>query len=92
MKQDRLNNCLVMHCHKAITDTLYTFKIAKRFACANELRKGHFGKFEKGYALGLVTMRTPRFKTLRRLRLLLFTVIALCGENPINRNNPNGYE
>ena len=46
MKQDRLNNCLLMHCHKSITDTLVTVKIAKRFACANELRKGHFGKFE----------------------------------------------
>ena len=46
MKQDRLNNCLLMHCHKPITDTLETVKIAKRFACANELRKGHFGKFE----------------------------------------------
>ena len=34
-----------------ITDTLDTIKIAKRFACANELRKGHFGNFK--YALGL---------------------------------------
>ena len=31
-----------------------TVKIAKRFACANELRKGNFGKFEEGYELGLV--------------------------------------
>ena len=46
MKRDRLNNCLLMHCHKSITDTLNGVKIAKKFACANELRKGHFGKFE----------------------------------------------
>ena len=25
---------------------LDTVKVAKMFACANELRKGHFGKFE----------------------------------------------
>ena len=31
---------------KSITDTLDTVKIAKRFACANEQRKEHFGKFE----------------------------------------------
>ena len=46
MKQDRLNNCLLMHCRKSITDTLDTVKIAKWFACANEQRKGHFGQFE----------------------------------------------
>ena len=46
MKQDRLNNCLLLHCHKSTTDALDTVKIAKRFASANELRKGHFGKFE----------------------------------------------
>ena len=46
LKQDRLNNCLLMHCHKSITDTQDTVNIAKRFACANEQRKEHFGKFE----------------------------------------------
>ena len=35
-KQDRLNNCLLMHCYKSITDKLDSVKIAKRFACANE--------------------------------------------------------
>ena len=54
MMQDRLNSCLLMHCHKSITDTLDTVKIAKRFACANKLRKGPSGKFELGYALSLV--------------------------------------
>ena len=42
MKQERLNNNLLMHCHKSITDTMDTVKTA----CANEQRKGHFGKFE----------------------------------------------
>ena len=36
-----------MHCHNSITDTLDSVKIA----CANEQRKGHFEKFESGYAL-----------------------------------------
>ena len=43
---DRLNNCLLLDCHTLITDTMDTVKIAKRFSCANEPRKGHFGKFE----------------------------------------------
>ena len=42
MKQVRLNNCCLMHCHKLITNTLYTVKIA----CANKQCKGHFGKIE----------------------------------------------
>ena len=46
MKQDRLTNCLLLNCNQSITDTLDTVKIAKRFACANELHKRHFGKFE----------------------------------------------
>ena len=41
MKQDRPNNYLLMLCHKSITDTLDTVKIA----CANEQRKRHFGIF-----------------------------------------------
>lgn len=48
MRRDCLDNCLLMHCHKSITDTLDTSKIAKRFACANEQRKEHFVKFFKG--------------------------------------------
>ena len=46
MKQARLNNCLLTHCHKSITDTLDTLKIAKRFGYANDQRKRHFGKSE----------------------------------------------
>ena len=48
-KQDRLNNCLLVHYHKSITDTLDTVKIAKRIACANEQLKGHFGNYAYGW-------------------------------------------
>ena len=48
LKQDRINNCLLMHCHKSITDTPNTIKITKKFACTNEQCKGHFVKFVKG--------------------------------------------
>ena len=59
MKQDGLNNCLQMHCHKSITDTQDTVKIAKRFTCANEQRKGHLRKFEQGYAQRWVKDEPP---------------------------------
>ena len=45
MKQERLNNSLLMHFHKSITNTLDTMKTAKRFACAN---KGHFENLCRG--------------------------------------------
>ena len=45
MKQDRLNNCILMHCHKSIYGlTLDTVKIVKRFACADEQRKGNLSR------------------------------------------------
>ena len=36
--KDRQNNCILMHCHKLITDTLDTASVemAKRVASANE--------------------------------------------------------
>jgi len=46
MNQNRLNNCLLLHCRKSITDTLETVDIAKKFVRANEQRKRHFGKYE----------------------------------------------
>ena len=55
MKQDHLNNYLLMHCHKSITDSLDTVKIA----CVNEQRKGHFEKFEEGYAYVCVEDEPP---------------------------------
>ena len=36
MTQNRLNNCLLLHCHKSITDTLDIVDIAKKFVRANE--------------------------------------------------------
>ena len=38
IKEDRQNNCILMHCHKLITDTLDTVSVemAKRVASANE--------------------------------------------------------
>ena len=59
MKQDRLNNCLQMRCHKSITDTLDTVKIAMKFVCANEQRKGHLRKFERGYTHGWLKNEPP---------------------------------
>ena len=47
MNQNRLNNCLLLHCHKSITDTLDTVDITKKFVRANEQRERHFGKYEK---------------------------------------------
>ncbi|XP_068697297.1 zinc finger MYM-type protein 1-like [Montipora foliosa] len=46
MNQNRLNNCLLLHCQKSITDTLDTVDIAKKFVRANEQRNRHFGKYE----------------------------------------------
>ena len=46
MNKNRLNNCLLLHCNKCITDTLDTVDIAKKFVRANEQRKRHFGKYE----------------------------------------------
>ena len=53
MKQDRRNNCLFdLFSQKSVADTLDIVKIAKRFPCAKEKPKGHFVKFEQGYAHG----------------------------------------
>ena len=46
MNQNHLNNCLLLHCHKSVTDTLNTVDIAKKFVRANEQRKRHFGKYQ----------------------------------------------
>ena len=59
MKQDRLNNCLQIHFHESITDTLDTVQIAKRCACANEQRKGHYGKFERDLRMAGRKMSFP---------------------------------
>ena len=86
MKQDRLKNCLLMHCHKPIKDTLDGVKILKRFACTNELRKGHFAKSEEWYALGLVYDESPTFQNApppltfecKNLRVIFNTIKCPC--------------
>ena len=68
MKQKRRNNCLFdLLSQKSIADTLDIVKIAKKFACAKEQHKRHFGKFKQGYAHGWEKDDPPpRFKTLCR--------------------------
>ena len=71
MKQYRLNKCLLMHCHKSITDTLDAVIIAKRFASANEQLKGILENLSRGMRMAGWKMppipTPPRLKTLRRL-------------------------
>ena len=60
MKQDRLNNCPLMHRYKSIIFwRLDIVKTAKRFVCANKQGKGHFGKFERGYVEGFQNAPLP---------------------------------
>ena len=74
MKQDRPNNYLLMLCHKSITDTLDTVKIA----CANEQRKGHFEKFEEGYAYVWVEDELPPPPPPRWLFAFLLKKVIFC--------------
>ena len=59
MKQYRLNNCLLMHCHKSITDTLDAVIIAKRFASANEQLKGILENLSRGMRMAGWKMPPP---------------------------------
>ena len=45
MTERRLNNCLLLHVHKDITDSLDLISIASEFVCANDERKKYFGNF-----------------------------------------------
>ena len=45
MSQKRLNNLLVLHCHKGLTDELSLKHIAEDFATANDRRRSFFGSF-----------------------------------------------
>ena len=61
MKQDRLNNCVLMHCHKSITDT--------RLVPTNNA-KGILVHLSRGMRMPAPPAPPPpppRFKTLRRL-------------------------
>lgn len=51
MKQDRLNICLILHCHKCVTDTSNIADISKKFVNANEQRKRNFGNTSRGMRL-----------------------------------------
>jgi Domain of unknown function (DUF4371)/hAT family C-terminal dimerisation region len=46
MTQARLNNCLIMHCHKEHTDALDLVKIATEFTSTNDSRFRVFGSFD----------------------------------------------
>ena len=45
MTQCRLNNILLLHCHKEMTDAIDLTAIAQDFIAANERRKTYFGEF-----------------------------------------------
>ena len=45
MSESRLNNIMLLHCHKDITDSLDLLNIAKSFVDANTRRQNHFGTF-----------------------------------------------
>ena len=45
MSEKRLNNCLLLHVHKDITDQLDLIKIAQEFVLANEERARYFDSF-----------------------------------------------
>ena len=80
MEQDRLNNCLLMHCHKSITDTLANMKTAKRFLVptsnAKVIKKkiwvGVWVLLSERWVPSPLPPPPPRFKTLSRLCLLCY--------------------
>ena len=45
MTEKRLNNCLLLHVHKDLTDSLNLQDIAIQFICANDERRKYFGSF-----------------------------------------------
>ena len=47
MSQIRLNNCMVLHVHKDLTDDLDLAEIGNRFVAGSEHRESLFGKFTK---------------------------------------------
>ena len=74
MKQDRLNKCLLMHCHKSNTDTPWTLlRLQRGLLVPKNYATDILGNSSRGMAwLGLVYYDPPpppppRFKTLRRL-------------------------
>ena len=45
MSEQRLNNCMMLHIHKEITDSCDMHEIAKEFVSANSERQRFFGSF-----------------------------------------------
>jgi len=45
MKEQRLNNCMLLHIEKDLTDNLDVFEIAREFILAKEERSKYFGNF-----------------------------------------------
>lgn len=45
MSEQRLNNCMMLHIHKEITDSCDMHDIAKEFVSANSERQRFFGSF-----------------------------------------------
>ena len=45
MSEQRLNNCMMLHIHKEITDSCDMHEIAKEFVSANSERQRFFGPF-----------------------------------------------
>ena len=43
MTQERLNNVMLLHCHKNKTDSLDISAITKEFVSVNDARKNYFG-------------------------------------------------
>ena len=59
-KQDPLNNYLLMHSHKSITDTIGTVRIVERFACAVEKqKKAILENLSRGMRMAEWKMSTP---------------------------------
>ena len=45
MTQDRLNNVMLAHTYKEITDRISLIDIAEKFNTVNDRRKAYFGNF-----------------------------------------------
>ena len=45
MTEKRLNNCLLLHIHKDLTDSLELASIAREFVFKYDERKKYFGNF-----------------------------------------------
>jgi len=46
MTEKRLNNCMILHIHKDLTDRMDLIHIAKEFVAVNEERRKFFGLFD----------------------------------------------